>query len=85
MSPTTASIRDRLLNRARAEGADFQLFLDRYPCERFLYRLGQSDLRERLILKGALCCPFGWMSHTGRLAILICSPWGRTTRTLSEV
>ena len=65
MSPTTASIRDRLLNRARAEGADFQLFLDRYPCERFLYRLGQSYLRERLILKGATLLSI-WMEEPYR-------------------
>lgn len=48
-----ASIRARLLNRARAESANFQLYLDRYACERFLYRLGQSDARNRFILKGA--------------------------------
>ena len=65
MSPTAASIRDRLLKRARAEGADFQLFLDRYACERFLYRLGQSDLRERLILKGATLLSI-WMDEPYR-------------------
>lgn len=48
-----ASIRARLLNRARAEDTNFQFLLDRYACERFLYRLGQSDLRDRFILKGA--------------------------------
>ena len=53
MSPTAASIRDRLLTRAQSQGVDFQLFLDRYACERFLYRLGHSDLRERFVLKGA--------------------------------
>lgn len=48
-----ASIRGRLLNRARGEDTNFQFLLDRYACERFLYRLGQSDLRDRFILKGA--------------------------------
>ena len=48
-----ASIRARLLNRARGEDTNFQFLLDRYACERFLYRLGQSDLRDRFILKGA--------------------------------
>ncbi len=48
-----ASIRARLLNRARAEDTNFQFLLDRYACERFLYRLGQSDLRDRFILKDA--------------------------------
>ncbi len=48
-----ASIRSRLLNRARAEQTDLQLLLDRYACERFLYRLGMSSARDRCILKGA--------------------------------
>ncbi|MYC31520.1 MAG: nucleotidyl transferase AbiEii/AbiGii toxin family protein [Chloroflexi bacterium] len=48
-----ASIRARLRIRAQAEGADFQLFLVRYACERFLYRLGASSVRELCVLKGA--------------------------------
>ena len=48
-----AAIRARLLNRARDEDTNFQFLLDRYACERFLYRLGQSDLRDRFILKDA--------------------------------
>ena len=47
-----ASIRSRLLNRAKSGGIEFQLYLVRYACERFLYRLGQSEVRDRLILKG---------------------------------
>lgn len=31
----------------------FHLWLDRYACECFLYRLGRSDLREWFVLKGA--------------------------------
>ena len=66
MSPNiTASIRDRLLNRARAENANFQLFLDRYACERFLYRLGQSDVRNQFILKGASLLSV-WMAEPFR-------------------
>ena len=54
MSPDiAASIKARLLNRARETGEEFELFLVRYACERFLYRLGTSALRERCILKGA--------------------------------
>ena len=49
----TASIRSRLLNKARIEQTEFQLFLDRYGCERFLYRLGESEVRDQCILKGA--------------------------------
>ena len=65
MSPTAASIRDRLLMRAKSQRVDFQLFLDRYACERFLYRLGRSDLRERLILKGASLLAM-WMDEPYR-------------------
>ncbi len=49
-----ASVRARLRNRARSQGEDFQLVLQRYAAERFLYRLGQSPHRERLVLKGAM-------------------------------
>lgn len=48
-----ASIRARLSNRARASGIEFQFFLVRYACERFLYRLGACPVRDRFILKGA--------------------------------
>lgn len=37
-----ASVRQRLLNRARERGEDFQLVLTRYAVERFLYRLSRS-------------------------------------------
>ena len=49
-----ASVRDRLLARARAEQADFQILLTRYALERLLYRLSVSDQRERFVLKGAM-------------------------------
>jgi predicted nucleotidyltransferase component of viral defense system len=49
-----ASIRQRLLDRARARGEDFQLLLDRYAVERLLYRLSISDVRDEFLLKGAL-------------------------------
>lgn len=54
MSPDiAASVKARLLNRARAAGDDFQLILTRYAAERFLYRLGASTARGRCVLKGA--------------------------------
>jgi hypothetical protein len=37
-----ASVRARLLNRARAEKIDFNLMLTRYAIERLLYRLSVS-------------------------------------------
>jgi hypothetical protein len=49
-----ASIHARLLNLARARGEDFSPLLNRYAVERWLYRLAQSEQRERLWLKGAL-------------------------------
>lgn len=48
-----ASIRQRLLNHARAEGVDFNYVLRRYANERFLYRLARSAWQEQLVLKGA--------------------------------
>jgi hypothetical protein len=54
MSPDiAASIKARLLNRARTQGSELELVLVRYACERFLYRLGASAARERCVLKGA--------------------------------
>ncbi len=49
-----ASVAARLLNRARQMGDDYQTLLTSYCMERFLYRLGVSDLRERFVLKGAM-------------------------------
>lgn len=49
-----ASIRARLLDRARREGADFQNILTRYALERLLYRLSVSAARDRFVLKGAM-------------------------------
>jgi hypothetical protein len=49
-----ASIRDRLLNKARAEKLDYNLLLTRYALERMIYRLSISGERDRFLLKGAL-------------------------------
>ena len=49
-----ASVHQRLLNRARAEGRPFNELLQYYVLERFLYRLGQSSFADRFVLKGAL-------------------------------
>lgn len=49
-----ASIRDRLLNKARAEKLDYNLLLTRYALERLLYRLSISAHRDKFLLKGAL-------------------------------
>ncbi len=49
-----ASVRARLLNLTRTRKGDFQLTLQRYVAERFLYRLGVSPHRDRFVLKGAM-------------------------------
>jgi hypothetical protein len=49
-----ASIRQRLLNLAKARRDAFDLVLARYALERLLYRLSVSAHRERFLLKGAL-------------------------------
>ena len=50
----SASVRDRLLNKARAEKLDYNLLLTRYALERMLYRLSISAERDQFLLKGAL-------------------------------
>jgi hypothetical protein len=49
-----ASVRQKLLNRARSEKRPFNELLQYYAMERFLYRLSQSSHAKRFILKGAL-------------------------------
>jgi predicted nucleotidyltransferase component of viral defense system len=49
-----ASVRQRLLNRARERGEDFQRVLTYYAVERLLYRLSRSAHHERFVLKGAM-------------------------------
>lgn len=49
-----ASIQAQLLALAKSRGEDFNLTLNRYGLERFLYRLSISPAREHYWLKGAL-------------------------------
>jgi len=49
-----ASVRARLLNRAKAEKVEFQLLLTRFALERLLYRLSISPYCDQFLLKGAL-------------------------------
>jgi predicted nucleotidyltransferase component of viral defense system len=49
-----ASIRQRLLNKAKEQRRPFNELLQYYAMERFLYRLSQSIHADRFILKGAL-------------------------------
>ncbi len=49
-----ASVHARLLAWAQERREDFNLTLQRYTAERFLYRLGASRHREHFVLKGAM-------------------------------
>jgi predicted nucleotidyltransferase component of viral defense system len=48
-----ASVRARLLNVAKLNNEAFDLVLVRFAIERLLYRLSQSQYRERFVVKGA--------------------------------
>jgi len=49
-----ASVRQRLLNEARASGRPFNEVLQYFAMERFLFRLSKSPHGDRFVLKGAL-------------------------------
>ena len=49
-----ASVRQKLLNKAKAEQRPFSEILQYYTMERFLYRLSQSPHANKFVLKGAL-------------------------------
>lgn len=49
-----ASVRQRLLNRAKGESRPFTELLQFFAMERFLYRLSQSPHADHFVLKGAL-------------------------------
>lgn len=53
-SNVAASVRQRLLNRAKSDHRPFNELLQYYAMERFLYRLSRSPHAKRFVLKGAL-------------------------------
>ncbi len=61
----TASVRQRLMNLARARNEEFGLVLTRYGIERLLYRLSRSKYRGLFVLKGALLFEL-WTRHPHR-------------------
>lgn len=61
-----ASVKARLLNRARSQGDEFERVLLRYACERFLYRVGVSEVRGQLVLKGAALLTL-WLKDSYRM------------------
>lgn len=46
-----ASVRQRLMNKAREDKEDFGLVLTRYGLERLLYRISESLYRDQFNLK----------------------------------
>jgi len=49
-----ASVRQRLLNKARETNRPFNELLQYFVMERFLYRLSKSPHAQKFVLKGAL-------------------------------
>jgi len=78
-----ASVRDRLLQRAKREGRPFDEVLVYYAIERFLYRLSRTRHAQRLVLKGALMLPL-WGSSIARATRDI-DMLGRATMAPAEV
>jgi predicted nucleotidyltransferase component of viral defense system len=54
LKDVAASVRQRLLEKAKATNRPFQEVFQYYAMERFLYRLSQSPHGERFVLKGGL-------------------------------
>lgn len=60
-----ASVRARLLNRARQTRQPFDVLLTRFVHERLLYRLSRSPHADRFVLKGAMLLTT-WLPGTAR-------------------
>jgi len=61
----SASIRQKLLNKARQDQRPFAELLQYFAMERFLYRLTKSKYNDKFILKGALAL-LTWNASTAR-------------------
>ena len=66
VSNLPASIREKLLNLARAENQVFDVILVRYGLERFLSRLAQSEHRDSYVLKGGMLVT-AWIDDGNRV------------------
>ena len=78
-----ASVRERLLNQARAQTRPFQELLQYYAMERFLYRLSRSRHAEQFVLKGALLL-IAWRAPLSRSTMDI-DLLGRTSNELEHI
>jgi nucleotidyltransferase AbiEii toxin of type IV toxin-antitoxin system len=78
-----ASVRQRLLDLARAQDRPFQEMLQYFAMERFLYRLAKSPFADRFILKGALVLT-AWRAPLSRPTMDI-DLAGRTDNALDHI
>ena len=78
-----ASVRQRLLNKARQDKRPFQELLQYYSMERFLYCLSVSSFADRFILKGALLLRV-WQAPLARPAMDIDMP-GKTANAPENI
>ena len=60
-----ASVKQRLLNLARAQGRVFDILLVRFALERLLFRLSKTPYRDTYILKGGMLVT-QWLDHDNR-------------------
>jgi hypothetical protein len=81
-----ASVRQRLLNKARIEKVDFNVLLTRYGLERFLYRLGRSKHSRLFILKGAMLYPvWGIQGHRPTMDVDLLGFGSSSEQNLAEI
>ncbi len=78
-----ASLRQRLLNKARETGRPFSELLQYFAMERFLYRLSESEYTDKFILKGALML-VAWKAPLLRPTMDI-DVLGRTTNDMEAI
>ncbi len=79
-----ASVRQRLLNQARADKRTFSELLQYFAMDRFLYRISNSDYADSFILKGALMLR-AWKSPVFRPTMDIDMLAHRTSNEISEI
>lgn len=78
-----ASVRQRLLNYAKASARPFAEMLQYYSMERFLYRLSVSPHSEKFVLKGALLLT-AWRAPVSRPTMDI-DLLGRTSNEVENI
>lgn len=85
-APLVQSILARLRNEARRTGRPFAELLELFAIERFLHRLGRSEHREALMLKGALLLRH-WVGDDSRPTrdIDLVGPSGLTSEGLRRI